>query len=118
MAEEQKRKWKIKDLGVFVVNTLTSFLRGELLLKLNIGKFFPQIIWTFILFALVILFSLGVDTTLVKVESNNEVLQDLEILHTQKSYELQQLKRRTRVSTLLKQLGSELDTPAKPAEKR
>ncbi|MBQ7195242.1 MAG: hypothetical protein IJS07_06370 [Bacteroidales bacterium] len=117
MAEE-KRKWKIKDLGTFLVNMLWAALRGELLIKLNIGKYFPQIIYTFVLFALIILFSLGVDATMVKVENNKEILHDLEVLHTQKSYELQQLNRRTRISSLLEELGSELAPPAKPAEHR
>ena len=112
---EEKRKWKIKDLGTFLVNMLWASLRGELLIKLNIGKVFPQIIYTFILFALIILFSLGVDATMVKVENNNEILHDLEVLHTQKSYELQQLNRRTTITTLLESLGSEVAPPTKPA---
>ena len=109
------RKWKISDIGRFIWNSLGAIVKGQFLLRLNIDKYFLQIAWTFFLFAMFILFGLGVDVTLEKVEKNKKKLQDLEILYTQKRYEMITLNRRSTVSTLLEQNGSKVAEPEKPA---
>ena len=115
--ETGRRKWRIGDIGRFFTASLAAIFQGRFLLKLKVDKYFLQIAWTFFLFSMAILFSLCVDTTLTKVEKNKKELQELEILHTQKKYELVTLGRRSSVGTLLEQVGSDVKEPEKPAMK-
>ena len=73
---ETKKKFRLSDVWKFLKNSLVAILRGELLLRLNVNKYFPQIAYTFLLFALSILFSIMVDGTLGKVEQNKQTLQE------------------------------------------
>ena len=111
----KERKWRISDIGKAIANSLVAIVKGQFILRLKIDKYFLQIAWTFFLFARCILFGLGVDVTLAKVENNKKQLQELEILHTQKRYELITLGRRSTVTRLLKDCGSEVTEPVKPA---
>ena len=115
--QEKERKWRISDIGKALVNSVIAIAKGQFILRLKIDKDFLQIAWTFFLFAMFILFGLGVDITLSKVENNKKQLQELEILHTQKKYELITLGRRSTVSRLLKENGSSVAEPGKPATK-
>ena len=115
--DQQKKKFRLSDIGKFLKNPLRAILRGELLLRLNVNKYFPQIAYTFLLFALSILFSLMVDSTLGKVEQNKLTLQELERLNSQKTFELITLNRRSTVSTLLQEQGSDVAEPVRPAKK-
>ena len=113
--QEKERKWRISDIGRAIVNSVVAILKGQFLLRLKVDKYFLQVAWTFFLFAMFILFGLGVDVTLSKVEGNKKQLQELEILHTQKRYELITLNRRSTVARLLKENGSKVSEPEKPA---
>ena len=115
--QEKERKWRISDIGRAIVNSVVAILKGQFLLRLKVDKYFLQVAWTFFLFAMFILFGLGVDVTLSKVEDNKKQLQELEILHTQKRYELITLNRRSTVSTLLQEQGSDVAEPVRPAKK-
>lgn len=113
--QENTRKWKLSDIGHFFANSIIAIAKGQFLLRLKIDKYFLQIAYTFFLFAMFILFGLGVDVTLSKVEKNKKELQELEILQTQKRYELITLGRRSTVSRLLEECGSNVSEPQKPA---
>ena len=113
--QEKERKWRISDIGRAIVNSLVAIAKGQFILRLKVDKYFLQVVWTFFLFAMFILFGLGVDVTLSKVENNKKRLQELEILHTQKRYELVSLSRRSTVGRLLKENGSQVAEPQKPA---
>lgn len=113
--QEKERKWRISDVGRALVNSFVAVVQGQFLLRLKVDKVFLQVAWTFFLFAMFILFGLGVDVTLSKVERNKKELQELEILHTQKRYELITLNRRSTVSQLLRENGSPVAEPEKPA---
>ena len=113
---ETRKKIRLYDVWKFLKNSLVAILRGELLLRLNVGKYFPQIAYTFLLFALTILFSLMVDGTLGKVEQNKLTLQELERLNSQKTFELITLNRRSTVATLLEEQGSDVTEPTRPAQ--
>lgn len=113
--QEKERKWRISDIGRAIGNSCIAIIKGQFILRLRIDKYFLQIAWTFFLFAMLILFGLGVDVTLAKVETGKRELQELEILHTQKKYELITLNRRSTVSRLLKENGSKVCEPQKPA---
>lgn len=114
-SETGQKKLRIGDIGRFLAASMAAIFKGQFIMKLKVDKYFLQIAWTFLLFTLMILFSLGVDSTLSKVERNKKVLKELEILHTQKKYELITLNRRSTVSSLLEEKGSAVKEPEKPA---
>ena len=60
--------------------------------------------------------SLMVQKTLVKVERNKTVLNDLRIYHAQKTVELVEMGRLSTIEDLLEKSGSSLTMPEKPAE--
>jgi hypothetical protein len=63
----------------------------------------------------VIWVSLMIETTMSKVEKNKAVLKELEIVHSQKVFELVNVSRRSSVEQMLGQLGSDVKEAEKPA---
>lgn len=94
-------------------NCLRAILRGEFLMRFD--RYFLHIIWTFLLFWGLILTSMMVQKTLVRVEDNKKTLTDLKIYHAQKTVELARLGRLTTVESLLETNGSDVTLPDKPA---
>ena len=109
------KTWKLADIGLFLKNSFQAILKGEFLLKLNIGRYFIHITYTFLLFGLVIWFSLLIETTMSKVEKNKAVLKELEIVHSQKVFEVVNVSRRASVQEMLERMGSQVTEPDKPA---
>ena len=109
------KTWKIQDLGRGLRNSLVAMLHGEFLLRLNVGRYFVHIVYVFFLFAMVIWVSLMIENTMNKVEKNKSVLQELEIVHSQKVFDLVSLSKRSSVRDLLEQKGSKLTEPTQPA---
>ena len=112
---EQKRKWKVSDIWEGLKNGFSAIITGNLLLRLNAGKYFIHIAYTFLLFGLVIWFSLMIETTMSKVEKNKAVLKELEIVHSQKVFEVVNVSRRSTVEQMLGELGSNVKEAEKPA---
>ena len=110
-----EKTWKIQDLGRGLLNSLKAMMRGEFLLRLNIGRYFIHIVYAFFLFAMVIWLSLMIESTMTKVEKNKAVLQELEIVHTQKTFDLVSLSKRSSVRQLLEEKGSKVTEPQAPA---
>ena len=110
-----EKTWKIQDLGRGLGNSLKAMLRGEFLLRLNVGKYFVHIVYVFFLFAMVIWISLMIENTMTKVERSKAVLQEIEIVHTQKVFDLVSLSKRSSVRQLLEEKGSKLTEPTEPA---
>ncbi len=110
-----EKTWKIQDLGRGLRNSLKAMLRGEFLLRLNVGKYFVHIVYVFFLFAMVIWISLMIENTMTKVERSKAVLQETEIVHTQKVFDLVSLSKRSSVRQLLEEKGSKLTEPTEPA---
>ena len=109
------KTWKIQDLGKGLANSLGAMLRGEFLLRLNIGKYFIHIVYAFFRFAMVIWISLMIESTMTKVERSKAELRELEIVHTQKVFDLVSLSKRSSVRELLEQKGSKVTEPTEPA---
>ncbi len=110
------RKWKIGDIGRFLGNSAVATFKGELLLRLRADRWLGHIAFIVMIFMLLILFNIMVDSTLVKVEDNKDILHELEIQHTQKTYELVQIGRRSSVERLLEKSGSKVAEPTEPAK--
>ena len=109
------QKWKIQDVGRLLKESVKAILHGQFLLRLNIGRYFIHIVWTFFLFGMLIWFSLGVDSTLAKVEKNQAAIKELEIEHANLEFELRTLNRRAALEEMLKEAGSKVTEPQKPA---
>ena len=113
MAEGQK--WKIQDVGRLLKESFKAIIHGQFLLRLNIGRYFIHIVYTFFLFGMLIWFSLVVDSTLAKVEKNQAAIKELEIEHANLEFELRTLNRRAALEDLLRASGSKVTEPEKPA---
>lgn len=117
-AEEMtyRRDWKVSDLWRLLINSFMAMLKGEFLLRLNVGKYFMHVMYTFFLFAMIIWISLMIETTMAKVEKNKASLKELEIENSELTYSLSKIQRRTTVEKRLKALGSQVTEPSKPAQ--
>ena len=109
------KTWKLAYIGLFFKNSFTAVLKGEFLLRLNVGRYFIHIAYTFLLFGLVIWFSLMIETTMSKVEKNKAVLKELEIVHSQKVFEVVNISRRSSVEQMLGEMGSKVKEAEQPA---
>ncbi len=56
-----------------------------------------------------------IETTMSKVEKNKAVLKELEIVHSQKVFEVVNVSRRSTVEQMLGELGSNVKEAEKPA---
>ncbi|MBR5660833.1 MAG: hypothetical protein IKW99_04720 [Bacteroidales bacterium] len=117
LGEKEHRKWKLADVGLWLKNAFLAAIRGEFLLRLHVGKYFIHIIYTFFLFWVSIWLSLKIEKTLTRVEENRKVLQDTEIYHAQKTVELASMGKMSKIEDMLREKGSELTIPQKPADK-
>ena len=111
------RKWKISDIWKWLGNAGLAILQGELLLRLNVSRYFIHIIYTFFLFWVSIWLSLKIEKTLTRVEDNRKVLSDIEIYHAQKTVELAGYSRLSTIQDMLKDSGADLTMPVKPADR-
>ena len=109
------QKWKIQHVGRLLKESVKAILHGQFLLRLNIGRYFIHIVYTFFLFGMLIWFSLVVDSTLARVEKNQAAIKELEIEHANLEFELRTLNRRAALEELLKASGSKVTEPEKPA---
>lgn len=109
------KTWKIQDVGTWLRNSFRAILKGEFLLRLDVGRYFVHIVYTFFLFAMIIWISLMIEGTMNKVERNKAILRELEIVHTQKTFEVVSISKRSSVNGLLQQMGSKVTEPQAPA---
>ena len=112
---KEGQKWKVQDLGRLLKETVNAILHGQLLMRLNIGRYFVHIVYTFFLFAMLIWMSICVDSTLAKVENNQLALKELEIQHSNLEFELRTLNRRVAIEEMLEKSGSKVTEPSVPA---
>ena len=66
------RKWKFSDIWAWLKNAALATLKGELLLRLHVSRYFIHIIYTFFLFWVSIWLSLRIEKTLTRVEDNRK----------------------------------------------
>ncbi len=109
------KTWKIQDIGRWLRNSFRATLKGEFLLRLDVGRYFVHIVYTFFLFAMIIWISLMIEGTMNKVERNKAILRELEIVHTQKTFDVVSISKRSSVNELLQQMGSKVTEPQAPA---
>jgi len=115
--KKEQKKWRLADIGQWLKNAFLATIKGELLMRLHVGRYFIHIVYTFFLLWISIWFSLKIEKTLTRVEDNRKELENLEIYHAQKTVELVGMNRMSRVQEMLEQKGSTLTLPEKPADR-
>ena len=112
---EQKRKWKLSDLWELLRNGFSAIITGNLLLRLNAGKYFIHIAYTFLLFWILIFESLMEENALSKVEKNKAKIREMEIVYADKTFEVASMSRRSSVQKRLEAMGSQVQEPQRQA---
>lgn len=112
---EQKRKWKVSDLWEILRNGFSAVITGNLLLRLNAGKYFMHIAYTFVLFWILIFESLVAENALSKVEKNKARIREMEIVYADKTFEVASMSRRSEIEKRLEAMGSKVREPEKQA---
>jgi hypothetical protein len=93
-----------------------SIISGDILLLLRVDKLFPYILYAFALGWISIFMSYKMEQTLGVVEKNRTELETLKIHHAQKTCEYVGLDRISTVEEMLKNTGSNVKAPGKPAD--
>ena len=88
---------------------------GIKVLRLNIGRYFLHIAFTFLLFWILIFESMIAENMLGKVEQGKAKLRELEIICADKTFEVASMSRRSEVQKRLEAMGSKVKEPEKPA---
>ncbi len=108
---EEKRKWKLSDIWELLRNGISAIVTGNLLLRLNAGKYFVHIAYTFLLFWILIFESLVAENALSKVEKNKARIKEMEIIYADRTFEVASMSRRSEVQKRLAAMGSSVQEP-------
>lgn len=103
--------------GKAIRETLISVGQGTFLLRLRVDKLFPYILVLFLIGCLNIWWSYEVEQTVLKVEKNKEKLETMKIYHSHITGEIVELNRLSTIEQMLKETGSEVQIPQKPADR-
>lgn len=95
-------------------NIFRAIMAGDLLVHIQISKYFVHILYGFSLFFIIIWVSLKIDATLTKVEINKSRIYEQELVITARRLELSSLGCRSTVERMLKEKGSKLCEPTEP----
>ncbi|MBO4570323.1 MAG: hypothetical protein J5699_00155 [Bacteroidales bacterium] len=93
-----------------------NIFSGDIILKKGIDRQMPFVAYIFVLFCIIIAWSLYVEKKMVQVERNAKVIESLEISSHQRDIELVGLDQRTRIEAMLQKMNSRLQPPVDPAK--
>lgn len=108
-------EWKA--VGKAVIETLKSIGRGDILLRMRVDKLFPYILHLFVLAWVSIWLSYKIEKTMYRVEVNKDKIENLKIDNANKTCEIVSITRISTVEKMLKEAGSEIKTPVRPADR-
>lgn len=95
---------------------LKSFLSGDFILTLGLDKYIIHVIYTFILFLLIIWIGLRVERMFIRVEANKKEINELRIEEYRLNYQLEEMSGIEKIRQLLEKEHVEglkpLDKPA------
>jgi hypothetical protein len=100
-----------------VVETLKSIGRGDILIKMQVHRLFPYILYMFFIAWVSIWLSYKVEKTMYKVEANKKIIENLKIDNANKTCEIVSLTRISTVESMLEEAGSKVKAPEKPADR-
>ena len=107
---------KATGIASSIKSIVKSIISGDILLLLRVDKLFPYILYAFALGWISIFMSYKMEQTLGVVEKNRTELETLKIHHAQKTCEYVGLDRISTVEEMLKNTGSDVKAPEKPAD--
>ncbi|MGM9735481.1 MAG: FtsL-like putative cell division protein [Candidatus Cryptobacteroides sp.] len=113
---ERKRRINWGKIGKASIEALKSISRGDIVLRLRIDRLFPFILHLFILAMASIWLSYSIEQTMLKMEKNKAVIETLQIDNAKKTFDLVELSRISTVEKMLKEEGSQVKAPDKPAD--
>lgn len=96
-------------------NIFSAIIKGNLLLRLNVDRFFIHILYVFFLAWLLILCNLLTENTLDKVEKNKAILHEKEIIWSDRTFAVAAASRRSAVEQKLREMGSSVQEPEENA---
>ena len=103
-------------IGMAMIEALKSISRGDMVLRMRFDKWFPYILHLFLLGCISIWMSYKIEQTILKMEKNKILIEDLQIDNTKKTFELVELSRISTVEAMLEEYGSKVKSPEKPAD--
>ena len=98
-----------------VKSIVKSIISGDILLLLRVDRALPYILFLFILGWVNIFLNYTIEQTMVKVEKNKDILEDLKNEHAEKVYKFVKAGKQANIKDMLEKAGSEVTTPEKPA---
>jgi hypothetical protein len=98
-----------------VKTVFKSILSGDILLLMRVDRILPYILFLFILGWVNIFLNYTIEQTMVKVEKNKDILEDLRNEHADKTYKFVAAGTKSNTIDMLKNAGSEVTIPEKPA---
>ena len=112
---DSKKTFSLREIPKFIGKVLGRIYRGNLLLSLDAGKYFVHILYIFFLFGAAIFLSLKIDASLRRVEENTRTIASQETVITIRKYEIEVAESKKEINRKLKEKGSNLQAPSKPA---
>lgn len=106
---------KLARFGKVLLNSFVAIWRGEFLLRLRAGRFLAHILYTFLLFGLIIWVSLLIDTSMNTVEKNEKRIAELRMEQSVLKFDMTRAEGRAAVARRLEKMGSRLQEPEKNA---
>lgn len=103
-------------IGRVLAETLKSFGRGDIILRLRMDKLFPFILHLFILAWISIWLSYKIEQTMLEMEKNKATIEILQIDNAKKTFDIVELSRISTVEKMLQDEGSRVKAPDKPAD--
>jgi hypothetical protein len=98
-----------------ITRKFVNFFSGDFILNRKLDRHVWFMVYIFVLFSILITWSLTVESALVKVRKNEKTIEALNIARDQRSVELLSLDRRSTLEELLKKNHSTLKAPETPA---
>lgn len=89
---------------------------GDIILKKGFDRQMPFVAYIFVLFCIIIAWSLYVEKKMVQVERNAKVIESLEVSSHQRDIELVGMDQRTKIEAMLQKSNSKLEPPVEPAK--
>ncbi|MBO5418492.1 MAG: hypothetical protein J6A22_00260 [Bacteroidales bacterium] len=99
-----------------IKETVLSIGRGDILMRMQVHRLFPFILYAFILGWVSIWLSYKTEQAMLAVERNKYTIDTLKIRHAEKTCEIASMNRMSTIEQMLIESGSELMAPEKPAD--
>ncbi len=106
---------KARNFTKNVTKRFINFFSGDFILTRGLDKHIWFAVYIFVLFSILITWSLTVESALVKVRKNEKTIEALNIAKDQRAIELLSIDRRSTLEELLRKNHSTLKAPETPA---